>query len=53
MRHLREDAQELAQKQDILKFQDNELKAADLKDPKEDEKLEKEYNELNNYQKNC
>ncbi|HBG90888.1 DNA repair protein RecN [Lactobacillus acetotolerans] len=51
LRHLREDAQELAQKQDILKFQDNELKAADLKDPKEDEKLENEYNELNNYQK--
>ena len=49
--HLRQDAQELAQKQDILQFQNNELEAADLEDPQEDEKLEEEYNELNNYQK--
>lgn len=51
LHHLREDAQELAQKQDILQFQHDELKAADLEDPQEDEKLEEEYNELNNYQK--
>ncbi len=51
LRHLRQDAQELAQKQDILQFQNDELKAANLEDPKEDEKLEEEYNELNNYQK--
>ena len=51
LRHLRQDAQELAQKQDILQFQNNELEAADLEDPQEDEKLEEEYNELNNYQK--
>ncbi len=53
LRHLRQDAQELAQKQDILQFQNKELEAADLEDPQEDEKLEEEYNELNNYQKNC
>lgn len=51
LRHLRQDAQELAQKQDILQFQNNELESADLEDPEEDEKLEEEYNELNNYQK--
>lgn len=51
LRHLRQDAQELAQKQDILQFQNNELESADLEDPDEDEKLEEEYNELNNYQK--
>ncbi|MFR4790480.1 MAG: DNA repair protein RecN, partial [Lactobacillus acidophilus] len=51
LRHLRQDAQELAQKQDILQFQNNELEAADLEDPQEDEKLEEEYNELNNFQK--
>lgn len=49
--HLRNDAQELAQKQDILTFQNNELMAANLTDPAEDEQLEEEYNELNNYQK--
>ena len=48
---LRQDAQELAQKQDILEFQNNELTNADLQDPHEDEKLEEEFNELNNYQK--
>lgn len=51
LRHLKQDAQELAQKQDILKFQNDELEAADLTDPQEDEKLEEEYEELNNYQK--
>ena len=51
LRKLREDAQEIAQKQDILEFQNNELEIADLNDPNEDEKLEEEFNELNNYQK--
>ncbi|NRO26904.1 DNA repair protein RecN [Lactobacillus helveticus] len=51
LRHLRQDAQELAQKQDILQFQNDELESANLEDPDEDEKLEEEYNELNNYQK--
>lgn len=51
LRHLRQDAQELAQKQDILQFQHDELEAANLEDPDEDEKLEEEFNELNNYQK--
>lgn len=51
LRHLRQDAQELAQKQDILQFQNEELEAADLEDPEEDVKLEEEFNELNNYQK--
>lgn len=49
--HLKSDAQELAQKQDILTFQNEELTSADLTDPTEDEQLEEEYNELNNYQK--
>ena len=49
--HLHKDAQELAQKQDILSFQNDELSKADLKDPHEDDQLEEEYNELNNYQK--
>ncbi|GAA3634689.1 DNA repair protein RecN [Lactobacillus hamsteri] len=51
LNHLKKDAQELAQKQDILQFQNNELESADLEDPDEDEKLEDEFNELNNYQK--
>ena len=51
LHHLRQNAQELAQKEDILKFQHDELEAANLEDPKEDEKLEEEYTELNNYQK--
>ena len=51
LHHLRQDAQELAQRQDILQFQNDELEAANLSDPKEDEKLEDEFNELNNYQK--
>lgn len=51
LRHLRQNAQELAQKQDILQFQNDELEAANLEDSKEDEKLEEEFNELNNYQK--
>lgn len=48
---LRKNSQELAQKQDILQFQHDELEAANLKDPHEDELLEEEFNELNNYQK--
>lgn len=51
LRQLNEDAQELAQRQDILEFQNNELTNAQLEDPDEDEKLEEEFNELNNYQK--
>ncbi|MDF7638711.1 DNA repair protein RecN [Lactobacillus sp. ESL0791] len=51
LRHLRQDAQELAQKQDILQFQNDELTAAELTEPDEDDQLEEEYNELNNYQK--
>ena len=34
-----------------MQFQNDELEAANLSDPKEDEKLEDEFNELNNYQK--
>ena len=41
----------MAQKQDILQFQNDELESANLEDPDEDEKLEEEFNELNNYQK--
>ena len=51
LRQLNEDAQELAQRQDILEFQLNELDNAHLEDPDEDEKLEEEFNELSNYQK--
>ena len=51
LNHLRSDAQELAQKQDILTFQSEELSSANLTDPIEDEQLEEEYNELSNYQK--
>ncbi|MCT6877088.1 MAG: DNA repair protein RecN [Lactobacillus apis] len=51
LNHLRSDAQELAQKQDILTFQSEELSSANLTDPTEDEQLEEEYNELSNYQK--
>ncbi|BDR60695.1 DNA repair protein RecN [Lactobacillus xylocopicola] len=51
LEHLHQDAQALAQKQDILTFQNDELTAADLNDPEEDEQLEQEYTELNNYQK--
>lgn len=51
LRSLKKNAQEIAQKQDILQFQNQELEAANLEDPDEDEKLEEEFNELNNYQK--
>ncbi|GFZ26764.1 DNA repair protein RecN [Lactobacillus corticis] len=51
LRSLRQNAQELAQKHDILQFQHDELAAADLTDPHEDDELEEEFNELSNYQK--
>lgn len=44
-------AQELAQRQDILNFQFNELESANLEDIHEDEILEEEFQELDNYQK--
>lgn len=44
-------AQELAQRQDILNFQFNELESANLDDIHEDEILEEEFQELDNYQK--
>ncbi|MDD6415819.1 MAG: DNA repair protein RecN [Lactobacillus porci] len=49
--HLQKDAQELAQRQDILQFQVDELTQANLEDPNEDQELEDEFNKLNNYQK--
>ncbi|MBP2056925.1 DNA repair protein RecN (Recombination protein N) [Lactobacillus colini] len=51
LRQIREDAQQLAQKQDILEFQNKELEEAKLEDTEEDIKLEDEFNELSNYQK--
>lgn len=48
---LQRNAQEIAQRQDILQFQHDELSEANLTDCHEDEKLEEEYNELSNYQK--
>lgn len=51
LKSLRQNAQELAQKQDILQFQNDELEAANLEDPHEDESLEEEYSELSNFQK--
>lgn len=48
---LQQDAQKLAQQQDLLQFQNKELTAAKLVDTDEDEKLEAEYNDLNNFQK--
>lgn len=51
LHQLRENAQQLAQKQDILEFQSKELEGAELKDTEEDKKLEEEFNELSNYQK--
>ena len=44
-------AQELAQRQDILNVQFNELESANLDDIHEDEILEEEFQELDNYQK--
>ncbi|GHV98408.1 DNA repair protein RecN [Lactobacillus nasalidis] len=49
--HLRRDSRELAQRQDILQFQVEELTQADLTDEHEDQQLEDEFNKLNNYQK--
>ncbi|WP_270237240.1 DNA repair protein RecN [Lactobacillus delbrueckii] len=51
LEHLRRDSRELAQRQDILQFQVEELTQADLTDEQEDQNLEDEFNKLNNYQK--
>lgn len=51
LEHLRRDSRELAQRQDILQFQVDELAQADLTDEQEDQNLEDEFNKLNNYQK--
>lgn len=51
LEHLRRDSRELAQRQDILQFQVEELTKADLTDEQEDQNLEDEFNKLNNYQK--
>lgn len=51
LEHLRRDSRELAQRQDILQFQVEELSQADLTDEQEDQNLEDEFNKLNNYQK--
>ncbi|CDR82232.1 RecN, ATPase involved in DNA repair [Lactobacillus delbrueckii subsp. lactis] len=51
LEHLRRDSRELAQLQDILQFQVEELTQADLTDEQEDQNLEDEFNKLNNYQK--
>lgn len=51
LEHLRRDSRELAQRQDILQFQVEELTQADLTDEQEDQNLEDKFNKLNNYQK--
>ena len=51
LEHLRRDSRELAQRQDILQFQVEELTQADLTDEQEAQNLEDEFNKLNNYQK--
>lgn len=51
LHNLQKNAQELAQQQDILAFQKNEIDQADLQDPNEDEELESEFTKLNNFQK--
>lgn len=51
LEHLRRDSRELAQRQDILQFQVDELAQADLTDEQEDQNLEDEFSKLNNYQK--
>lgn len=51
LEHLRRDSRELAQREDILQFQVEELTQADLTDEQEDQNLEDEFNKLNNYQK--
>ena len=51
LEHLRRDSRELAQRQDILQFQVEELAQADLTDEQEDQNLEDEFNKQNNYQK--
>lgn len=49
--NLTKNTQELAQKQDILAFQVDEIENADLNDEDEDTQLEDEYNKLLNFQK--
>ena len=44
LEHLRRDSRELAQRQDILQFQVEELTQADLTDEQEDQNLEDEFN---------
>lgn len=51
LKNLREHSQELAQKQDILQFQNEELSRANLTDLHEDEELEDEFTKLDNFQK--
>ncbi|MGN1406819.1 DNA repair protein RecN [Lactobacillus sp.] len=51
LEQLRRNAQELAQRQDILQFQVEELTQADLTTPNEDQELSDEFNKLNNYQR--
>lgn len=51
LKNLQEHAQELAQKHDILQFQNEELTQANLTDEHEDEELEDEFTKLDNFQK--
>lgn len=51
LQDMQEHAQELAQKHDILQFQNDELTKANLSDPHEDEELEDEFTKLDNFQK--
>lgn len=51
LHNLQINAQKLAQQQDILEFQKNEIEQANLQDPNEDEELESEFTKLNNFQK--
>ncbi len=48
---LQKNAQALAQKQDVLRFQNEELQEAHLQDSHEDERLSLEYQKLKNFQK--
>lgn len=51
LQNVQKNTQELAQKHDILQFQNDELTQANLADPNEDEELENEFTKLNNFQK--
>lgn len=48
---LRQDTQSIAQRQDILAFQVDEIENANLEDENEDQEIEDEYNKLLNFQK--